>query len=260
MKSLSVLWRKEWLELLRSGRLLWIPVVFIALGAMQPLVFYYMPEILKASGDVPPELLAGYLTPPPPAVMAQALGQYGTIGMLVLALGAMNAIAGERTGGVLELVLARPVSAGAVVLAKWLAQLFTLAAGLGLGASAAGYYTVQLIGPLSWNASLGAAALYGLWLLCPVSLTLLFGSRLRAPAAAALALLGAAALSLLDSLLPERLGLLPGALPRLSGLMLTEAGGTAAADWAGPALTACLLIVLCLLGAARNLGVRRLPD
>lgn len=105
MRSAWVLYRKEMLEMARSYKLIWIPVVFILLGIMQPLTTYYLPEILKASGDVPPGLLEGYEIPSAAAVMAQSLGQYGTIGMLVLALGAMNVLAGERYSGTMELIL-----------------------------------------------------------------------------------------------------------------------------------------------------------
>lgn len=53
MRSAWVLYRREMLEMARSYKLIWIPVVFILLGIMQPLTTYYLPEILKASGDVP---------------------------------------------------------------------------------------------------------------------------------------------------------------------------------------------------------------
>lgn len=135
MRSAWVLYRKEMLEMARSYKLIWIPVVFILLGIMQPLTTYYLPEILKASGDVPPGLLEGYEIPSAAAVMAQSLGQYGTIGMLVLALGAMNVLAGERYSGTMELILVRPVSPAAIVFAKWAAQLTLLIVALGLGAA-----------------------------------------------------------------------------------------------------------------------------
>ncbi|MNO02870.1 putative transmembrane protein YxlG [compost metagenome] len=77
-----------------------------------------MPEILKASGNVPPGLLEGYVMTGAAAVMAQALGQYGTIGMLVLVLGAMNSLAGERSSGTAELLMVKPVTPAAIVLAK----------------------------------------------------------------------------------------------------------------------------------------------
>lgn len=176
MSSTWILYRKEMLEMARNYKLIWIPVVFIILGIMQPLSTYYLPEILKASGDVPPGLLEGYEIPSAAIVMAQALGQYGTIGMLVLALGSMNTLAGERYSGTMELILVRPVSPAAIVFAKWAAQLTLLVVALGLGAAGAGYYTEQLIGSLSWGNVIVASGVYGLWLLCVVSTTLLFSA------------------------------------------------------------------------------------
>lgn len=109
-------------------------------------------------------------------MMAQSLGQYGTIGMLVLALGAMNVLAGERYSGTMELILVRPVSPAAIMFAKWAAQLTLLIVALGLGAAGAAYYTEQLIGSLSWGDVIAASGVYSLWLLCAVSATLLFSA------------------------------------------------------------------------------------
>lgn len=232
--------------MLRSYRLIWIPVVFIILGIMQPLVTYYMKDIMEASANVPAGLLDSYAMPEAAEVMAQALGQYGSIGMLVLALGAMNSLAGERSSGTAELLLVRPISPAVVVLAKWTAQLTLLTVALGLGAAGAGYYTEELMGPLSWSGVLAATGIYGLWLLSAVSLTLLFSSFLRGAAAVFLALALAAAMSLARTVLPFSLTWLPAALPEMSAEVLVE-GSTAGA---APFLSAAVLIALCIAGSA----------
>jgi ABC-2 type transport system permease protein len=256
MRKFWTLYSKEMLESLRSYRLVWIPVVFIILGIMQPLTTYYLPDILKASGDMPPGMLEGYEMPGAAAVMAQALGQYGTIGMLVLALAAMNSLAGERSSGSAELLMVKPIAPAVIIFAKWAAHLTVLFIALGLGAAAAGYYTVQLMGSLSVSDCLAAAGLYSLWLLSAVSLTLLFSAFMRGPAAAFLALLSAAGMSLLYSLLPSDFDWLPAALPDLSAGQLTE--GSVA--WFGPVLSAVLLILACIAGAAMLMGRNKLPD
>jgi ABC-2 type transport system permease protein len=256
MKQFWTLYSKEMLESRRSYRLLWIPVVFIILGIMQPLTTYYLPAILKLSGDLPPGMLDGYEMPDAAAVMAQALGQYGTVGMLVLALAAMNSLAGERSSGSAELLMVKPVTPVIIVLAKWSAHLSVLFIALALGAAAAGYYTGQLMGPLSLSDCLAATMLYGLWLLCAVSLTLLFSAFMRGPAAAFLALLSAGGISLIYSLLPSRFAWMPAALPDVSAGLLT--GGSR--DGLGPVLSATLLILACTGGAALLLGRNKLPD
>ncbi|MBT2292460.1 ABC transporter permease subunit [Paenibacillus albidus] len=256
MRSVWIFYQKEMLEAVRSYRLIWIPVVFILLGIMQPLTAYYMPEILGAAGNVPPGMLENYEVPSAAAVMVQALGQYSTIGMLVLALITMNSISGERYSGSAEMVLVRPLTPLAMVVAKWAALLTVLMLALGLGASGAAYYVMELIGPLSWGGISAAAGLYGLWLMCAVSLTLLFSAFLRATAAAFLGLLSAVAFSLAHSLLPAWFDWTPAALPGLSAAMLLEDGG---ALRLGPLLSAPLFIISCIASAALLLRRKQLP-
>jgi len=260
MRNAWVLFHKEMLEMLRSYKLAWIPVVFIMLGIMQPLSTYYLPEILAASGDLPPGLLDAYEMPGAAATMAQALGQYGTIGLLILVLAAMNSLSGERISGTAELIRVRPVSSLAVVAAKWGALLVLLVFCLGPGAAAAAYYTEQLIGDLSWSAVLGAAGLYGLWLMCILSLTLLFSAFLRAPAAAFLSLASAAALSLLNSMLPKWLEWTPAGLPGLSSSLLVEGEGAHALSLTGPLISAAVLIFLCIGCASVLTGRNKLEQ
>lgn len=256
MRGAWILYHKEMLESVRNYKLIWIPVVFIILGIMQPLTSYYMPEILRASGDIPPALLESFEIPIAAEVMAQALGQYGSIGLLVLALGAMNAIAGERYSGTAEMVLVRPVSPVIIVFAKWAAQLTLIIIALGLGALGAGYYTEQLIGPLPWGAVIAAAALYGLWLLCIVSMTLLFSTFLRGAVAAFLALFVAAGLSLAHSLLPSWFDWMPVALTGLSAKVLTEGGKLNL--W--PCFSAVVLIIISMTGASLLMRKNSLSD
>lgn len=224
MRATWICYCKEMLEMLRGYKLLWVPAVFIIMGMMQPISAYYMPEILQMSGNVPKELLDSYKLPGAGEVMAQALSQYGVIGLLVLVLSAMNGFAGEREGGTAELLLTRPLSPYAAAFAKWLAHFTLLILSLGLGAAFAAYYTVRLIGGLSFGPVLAASASYGLWLMCGVSAALLFSACLRGPAAAFLGL-GAMALSgLLYQFLPGKLGWSPAALPHLSAVILTQPG------------------------------------
>ncbi|NUU61156.1 ABC transporter permease [Paenibacillus agri] len=258
MRNTWIVYQKEMLETARTYKLIWIPVVFILLGAMQPIITYYMPEILQAANNVPQGILEGYVMPGAGTVMSQALGQYSTIGILVLVLVAMNSLSGERYNGSAELVLSKPVSPAGFVIAKW-AGLFTiLFLALGLGVASALYYTEQLIGSLPWMDVVAAAALYGIWLLCALSLTLLFSAFLRAPAAAFLSLLSSAGMALADSLMPSWFQWTPAALPGLSARLLSE-GREAVGVNLSPCLSAALLILFCVAGASTLMGRNKLP-
>jgi ABC-2 type transport system permease protein len=260
VRSTWVFFQKEILELVRTYKLAWIPVVFILLGFMQPITTYYMPDILSASGDVPPALLESYEMPSAAATMAQALGQYGTVGLLVLVLAVMNSLSGERYSGTAELVQVKPISSLSIVFAKWSAYLILLIVCLGLGSAAAAYYTEQLIGTLSWGLVMSAAGLYGLWLLCMVSLTLLFSACLRGPVAAFMTLLSSAGLTLLHSLLPSWLDWTPASLPSLSAALLTGGNGSIGSSLIGPFLSAGVLIVICIGGASLRIQQNKLAS
>lgn len=256
MTAAWVYYQKELKELARSYKLLWIPVVFLILGIMQPLAYTYLPEILQASGDVPPGLMEAYIVPGASEVMAQTIGQYGTVGMLVLALAAMNSISGERISGRAELIQVRPVSAGQIAAAKWLAQLTLLVLSLGAGVAGAWYYTGVLIGFVPWSGVLASAGYYSLWLLCVVSFTLLCSSFLRGAAAAGVALLTAAALSVMYQFLPSWASWTPAALTGLSAQALSGTGG---GELLGPCLSAAVWIIVCVTGSAFFIERSKLP-
>lgn len=256
MRRLWALYLKEMLENVRSYKLIWVPVVFIVLGIMQPLVSFYMADILAFSSNVPAGLMENMERPAASSVMAQALGQYGTIGMLILVLGTMNSLAGERSSGTSELLMAKPVSSISVVAAKWTANFTVLVIAIGLGTAGAAYYTVQLMGALSWGDVIAASALYALWLLCAVSLTLLFSAWLRGPATAGLSLLLAAVMSLVHGLLPVKLNWMPASLPGMSAGVLAD-GGTGVS--LAPIVSAVLLIIICIAGASLLAGRNKLP-
>lgn len=98
MRQAWLIYRKELLGMARSYQLLWVPVVLMLLVVMQPVTSYYLPEILAASGSMPEELIAGFPIPGSAEVMAGVLGQYSTIGVLILVIAGMQAVAGERYG------------------------------------------------------------------------------------------------------------------------------------------------------------------
>ena len=63
MTQWTVLYRKEMTEMARNYKILWIPIVFILLGVMQPVSSYYMPEILDTFGGLPEGTILEMPTP-----------------------------------------------------------------------------------------------------------------------------------------------------------------------------------------------------
>lgn len=50
MNNSMILIKKECVQMLRDFKIIWLPIVFIFLGATQPIVTHYLPSILGALG------------------------------------------------------------------------------------------------------------------------------------------------------------------------------------------------------------------
>jgi ABC-2 type transport system permease protein len=208
--GLGSMLRKELIEQWRTRRVLVVAVVFTALGIGSPLLARYTPELVKA--------LAGdqfqIVVPPPTAAdaVSQFLKNLGQAGVLTAILLAMGSVAVEKERGTAALLLTKPVSRGAFLLAKLLAIAATLLVGLLLGAIAGYYYTLILfeaLPPLGW------AAMAGLLLLSLVayaSLTFLGSVLSRSSLAAAAIGIGAMVVLAIVSALPSVGPFTPGGL------------------------------------------------
>ena len=224
MRGLWICYKKEMLDMTRSYKFIWIPVVFLILGIMQPVSTYYLPEILSMSAGMPEEALALFKMPSPAEVVAQTLSQYSLIGLLVLVLAGMNMVAGDRLSGTGELLLARSISPAAIITAKWGALMTLLIISFGLGLAGSAYYTAELIGPLEWSRVAVSGGLYTMWLAWVLSLVLPLGSVLRGPAAAFISLAVAGLLSMVSGFFPSQTKWSPGRLSSLAAEWM--AGGT----------------------------------
>lgn len=153
MIGLGPLLRKELLEQWRTRRMLVVAIVFTAFGIGSPFLARYTPELVKA--------LAGnqfQIVIPPPTVRDAAdqfLKNLGQAGILTAVLLAMGSVAVEKERGTAALMLSKPASRGAYLLAKMLAITATLAISLALAAVGGYAYTAFLfeaISPIGWAA------------------------------------------------------------------------------------------------------------
>lgn len=210
MIGLGQMLRKELLEQWRTRRMLVVAIVFAALGIGSPLLARYTPELVKA--------LAGdqfqIVVPPPTAAdaVSQFLKNLGQAGVLTAILLAMGSVAVEKERGTAALLLTKPLSRGAFLLAKLLAVAVTLLVGL-VAAGIGGYYYTAILfeslPPLGW------AAMTGLLLLSLVAYAALtfFGSVLaRSSLAAAGIGIGALVVLAILSALPSIGPYTPGGL------------------------------------------------
>src|SRR5258706_14760533 len=146
MTGFTVLLRKELLEQVRPTRLPVVATVFLLVGLSSPLLARFTPEIIKAvRGDQSQIIL-----PTPTAAdaydqLAKNLGQFGA---LIAVLLAMGSVATEKERGTAALILTKPVSRGAFLVAKLVAISTTLGISTAIAAGGAWFYTFVLFEPL----------------------------------------------------------------------------------------------------------------
>ncbi|WP_040948765.1 ABC transporter permease [Gorillibacterium massiliense] len=245
MKTWLVLFGKELMEMRRNFKMLWVPIVFLLLGIMQPVTTYFLPEIIKASGDMPESFT--FPTPTAADVMVKTLGNFGQVGLLILALAVMSALSGERASGMAANLLVKPISRTSYILSKWAAAVVLAWSSFLLGMIGAWYYTVQLVSTISFANVILGSLIYGLWITVVVTATLLMSGILRSGAAAAgVSLLFAIVLSVVSSSLPRFMKWSPSQLTSHAYSFINE--GHVGAHVTLPLVTAILFIVVLLAG------------
>ena len=233
MSPLTAAIRKEWLEQVRTHRLLISVVVLVFFGLLSPLTARYTPDLFKL---LPNGAAMAQLIPPP--TIKDAFGQYlknvSQFGIVLALLLTMGAVAGEKERGTAAMMLVKPLSRGAFLGAKFVAIGGTVAVSL-VAAGVAGYYYTMLLfqapDPLRWIALNGLVFGY---LMVPVAATLFFSVVAKSPAAAGgMAFATLAVLAVVGSI-PGAGGYLPGALLGWAGGVMTGPGTT---HWAALAVS-----------------------
>lgn len=179
MTQWTVLYQKEITEMVRNYKILWIPIVFILLGVMQPVSSYYMPEILDTFGGLPEGTILEMPTPTGAEVLMNVLSNYGMLGVLILVLSAMGIVSEERQSGVAAMVMIKPVSYSSYILSKWAGLLTITLVSLFTGYVASWYYTSLLIETVAFERIFQSVVIYSIWLVFVVTLTLFFSTIMK---------------------------------------------------------------------------------
>ncbi|WP_088815425.1 MULTISPECIES: ABC transporter permease [Listeria] len=179
---------KEWLEMKRNLKLLWLPIVFAILGLTQPLIVKFLPEILKAVGGIQnADALTQMMGPTTPEViLGQTLAsQFDQLGIIIFAVAAMGTILADRTSGMLAFIMTRPVELSSYIGTKWLSQLATAFCALLFGYALSAYYTILLFGHLSLKRVIIAFLIYFVWFCFVVGIVILASAFFKSSAAVA---------------------------------------------------------------------------
>lgn len=249
MKQWIVLYNKETLGMWRSYKWLWLTIVFMLLGVMNPVTEYYMPRILSSNG-MSQEVIDTIARQSAPEVMMKTLSQYNTLGLLIVALAFMGIVAAERQNGSAVMTLVKPVSHLSYVTSKWAAMMSITLAAFAFGYAMTWYYDELLIGTVPFAQIAQSLLVYALWLVFAGTLALLFSCMMNATGAIAfLTLATLAALSLAADFAERYMKWSPGYLSAVAG-DLVQGKGFQGSFWLPIAVTVALVAAM-LFGAAR---------
>ncbi len=236
MNGFKTLLSKELHEQIRTFKLLIVAGVFLFFGLTTPVLTKYTPELIEQFGG-------GVVLEMPPPTALQALVEYSStalqIGLLIVVLIAMGAVAGERRSGTAALTLSKPVSTGAFVTAKLVAISSTFVIGLILGGLGAFGYTWLLFEDGNLGGFVAQTALLSVFMVFCVSVTLVFSAIFRNSLAAGGVSIAVLIVSLTLSALPWVGRVMPGSLTSWGNhLVAGESGG---AEWLALGVTLALI-------------------
>jgi ABC-2 type transport system permease protein len=210
MTGFGPMLHKELLEQWRTKRLLVVTIVFLLFGIGSPLLAKYTPELVKAlAGES-----VGIAIPPPRTedAVVQFLKNLGQTGILAAILLAMGSVANEKERGITALLLTKPLSRGAYLLAKLVAIGLTLLVACVVAAIGGWAYTTFLFEPLPLGGYAAMTALLALQLLAYAALTFLGSALSRSALVAAAIGIGAMILIAVVGALPTIGAWTPGGL------------------------------------------------
>jgi len=204
MNQFTTFFKKEWLEMWRSLKFVWVPLVFVILGIMDPITYYFMDDILASVGNLP----EGFPLPEVTQVdiYAATTGEFQSIGLFVLVAIFASFISRERQTGNATLLYVRPISFASYFLSKW-AMAVVLAVGcVVLGYFSSFYYTNLLFGSVPFDKFLAMVGTYCVWIIFAVSFTLAMSAAFKTSVAMAISILVIPIFIMIDSVIESLVG------------------------------------------------------
>ncbi|MBS4220048.1 hypothetical protein KHA96_17180 [Bacillus sp. FJAT-49711] len=260
MNRFTVLLQKEWLDAKRSYKLLWLPVVFMFLGILQPLSSFYLPEILKGAGGLPEGMAITLPEQTASEVLASALtDQFDQMGLIVIVMVAMGAIVSDKNNGMLAFILTRNTTLVEYLLSKLLGYAVMITGSLFLGFLTAVFYTFYLYQAVSVARIAAGLGVYFIWCLFMLTIVITIGVLLsRTPAIALLSVFVLMFLKIVTLLGGGFQVLNPAHLSNQAVSIITS--GNVLPHFFITITVSVLLIVFCLFLATSYLSRKELPS
>lgn len=255
MRGFFTLVNKEYLGIIRSKKIIWLPIVFMLMTLTQPLTLYYMEDILKMGGGLPEGSILQMPVPNAGEVMASVLSQLNTLGVLVIVVAVMSTISDERKSGSLTFILIRPVSSLQIVGSKTLAEGSIVVGSFICGYLLSYYYTVILFSTIPLHQVIESMLIYSLYCLFIVVCVIFSSALLTSNGAIAIVnILFFSVLSIASSLFSDFLKWSPA---ELSSYAMSKLINEPTNGLAGSILVTIFLMILLLYAGARAVDQKR---
>ncbi|MCH7321507.1 ABC transporter permease [Solibacillus sp. MA9] len=192
MSKWIVLMKKEFVQMIRDFRIVWLPIAFMFLGATQPVVNYYLPSILKSLGGS-----QGITIDPNMAqleggeVLASTLAsQFDQLGIMILVIAIMGIIQTDKSNGMLSFILTRPVAVPSYIASKVVSNYILLAFSVSVGYFTSYIYVNYLFTSVPLSQVFVGLIFYLVWLLFIVSFTTMVSTIFKSQGVIALISIG----------------------------------------------------------------------
>lgn len=170
------LFYKELLESWRNKKWIWVPLVMMLLSVMDSISYYFLPDILNSVGDMPEEAVIEMPKIGPAEAFMMSIESLSTFGVLIIALITMSTIAGERSQGINEIILAKPIRFTNYITAKWASYTLLAIVSLGLSLGLSWYYINLLFGSLSVRLLILTICFYSLWFIFIITISVFYNT------------------------------------------------------------------------------------
>lgn len=209
----SAIFNKEMKELWRNKKWIWVPLVFILLAIMDPITYYYLPEILEMAGNMPDGAVFEIPELPAAEVILISLEQLNLFGVFIIVFISMGTIASEKQSGVAEIIFVKPIKHYNYVTAKWVVLLLLVWVTVAVALSMNWYYTNLLFGTIAFSMLLKIILFSGLWFTFVISVVLFYNTFIKIPGVAgALTIITLVIMSAFNKVFGQHLPLFPNQL------------------------------------------------
>lgn len=245
MTGAKAFFKKEFREIGKTYKIYVVPVIFLVLGFMSPLIAKIAPDLVKSMAGSSGGIIIQI--PPPTAVDAylQLFKNLNQIGILVVLITSIGIVVEEKTRGTAVLILTKPVPRWSFIISKYLANAALVTGSTLLSYFACLYYSSIIFKETLFKPSLQGILLMVVYYLLILAITVLASTISRTSViSGGIAIGGVLLLSLLPSLSQWLARYSPGAL---SSFEVKLVSGSAAFSDALPAMIITVSLAVLLV-------------